>query len=108
MVLVAMPAIEGSYSHHYSLGASGWDHPDLPALNLANAMLNATESYLYKAVRGSGLAYGANTEVDVESGLVGFNVYRVSLIFSPPPSPSTLALAHSDLVPLFHPCGMII
>lgn len=78
LIIVPMPAIEGSYSHHYALGVQGWDHPDVPALNLAMSMLNATESYLYKAVRGSGLAYGAYVEVDLESGLVGFNVYRVS------------------------------
>lgn len=73
-----MSAIEGSYSVHYAQGPVGWDHPDLPALKLASAMLNALESYLWKSIRGSGLAYGAHTEVDEESGLTGFNVYRVS------------------------------
>ncbi|ORY30613.1 cytoplasm protein, partial [Naematelia encephala] len=75
-VLVPMSAIEGSYSIHYARGLHGWDHPDLPALRLASATLNASESYLWKSIRGSGLAYGANIEVDAESGLTGFSVYR--------------------------------
>lgn len=74
-----MPAIEGSYGVHYAKGPEGFDHKDLPALTLANATLNASESYLWKSIRGSGLAYGANVELDLESGLVGFQVYRVSL-----------------------------
>ena len=76
-ILVPMSAIEGSYSVHYAKGILGWDHPDLPALTLASATLNATESYLWKSVRGSGLAYGAHMEVDAEAGLTGFSVYRV-------------------------------
>ena len=74
-----MSSIEGSYSVHFAKGLVGWDHPDLPALNLAAAVLNAAESYLWKSIRGSGLAYGANMEVDAESGLTGFSVYRVRL-----------------------------
>lgn len=78
MVLVPMAAIEGSNSLHFAKGPVGWSHPDLPALRLASAVLNAAESYLWTAVRGSGLAYGANMEVDAESGFTGFSVYRVS------------------------------
>jgi Zn-dependent M16 (insulinase) family peptidase len=74
-----MPAIEGSYSSHYAKGPSGWDHPDLPALTLAVSVLNATESYLWKAVRGSGLAYGANVSSSSESGFTNYSVYRVGL-----------------------------
>ncbi|GFZ50626.1 hypothetical protein JCM24511_08384 [Saitozyma sp. JCM 24511] len=76
MVLVPMPAIEGSYSLHFSKGPTGWDHPDLPALTLAASVLNAAESYLWKSVRGSGLAYGASISVGAESGTVAYSVYR--------------------------------
>lgn len=76
MVLVPMASIEGSYSYHHARGPQGWDHPDLPALNVAAAVLNAMESYLWKSIRGAGLAYGASVEIDVESGMVGFGVYR--------------------------------
>lgn len=77
-IIVPMSAIEGSYSVHLAKGLVGWDHPDLPALILASAVLNATESYLWRSIRGSGLAYGANVEVDCEAGFTGFCVYRVS------------------------------
>lgn len=76
MVLVPMSSIEGSYSYHHARGPQGWDHPDLPALNVAAAVLNAMESYLWKSIRGAGLAYGASVEIDIESGMVGFSVYR--------------------------------
>ncbi|KAK8858824.1 hypothetical protein IAR55_003054 [Kwoniella newhampshirensis] len=75
-IVVPMPAIEGSYSTHFGKGPAGYDHPDLPALRLAAAVLNALESYLWKSIRGSGLAYGAHVIVYPEAGLVGFNVYR--------------------------------
>jgi Zn-dependent M16 (insulinase) family peptidase len=67
---------------HYAKGPSGWDHPMLPTLLLASSVLNASESYLWKSIRGSGLAYGANVGVDVESGLMEFSVYRVSALFT--------------------------
>jgi Zn-dependent M16 (insulinase) family peptidase len=74
-----MPAIEGSYSATYAKGLSGFDHPDLPALKLAVAVLNAGESYLWKAVRGSGLAYGASVSANSGTGLTCYSVYRVCL-----------------------------
>lgn len=77
-ILVPMPAIEGSYSMHYAKGLIGFDHPDTAALKLAVATLNASESYLWKAVRGSGLAYGASVSNSSESGLSSYSVYRVS------------------------------
>ncbi|WWC71010.1 uncharacterized protein I206_104963 [Kwoniella pini CBS 10737] len=75
-IVVPMPAIEGSYSQHFAKGPAGHDHPDLPALRLAASILNAMESYLWKSIRGSGLAYGAHVSVYPEPGLVGFTVYR--------------------------------
>ncbi|OCF75418.1 cytoplasmic protein [Kwoniella mangroviensis CBS 8886] len=75
-IIVPMPAIEGSYSQHYAKGPSGFDNSDLPALRLAASVLNAMESYLWKSIRGSGLAYGAHVAVYPEPGLVGFTVYR--------------------------------
>lgn len=72
-----MASIEGSYSIHYAKSPQGYDHPDVAALQLSASVLNATESYLWKSIRGAGLAYGARIEVDMESGLCGFSVYRV-------------------------------
>lgn len=76
MALISMAAIEGSYSYHYAKGPQGWDHPDLAPLILATSVLNTMESYLWKSIRGSGLAYGADVQVDPEAGQVEFTVYR--------------------------------
>lgn len=76
MELVSMAAIEGSYSEHYAKGPQGWDHPELAAMRLATKVLNTMESYLWKSIRGAGLAYGANVDADIESGLVRFSIYR--------------------------------
>lgn len=74
--LVSMGAIEGSYSAHQALGPEGWDHPDVPAMYVTAKVLNTMESYLWKAIRGSGLAYGAYLDFDLESGTIGFTVSR--------------------------------
>lgn len=76
-VLVTLPSIEGSYSHHTAKGVVGWDHPDLPSLEVTKSVLNALESYLWKYIRGAGFAYGCGVSTSVESGTVGFYVYRV-------------------------------
>ncbi|BEI83257.1 hypothetical protein CcaverHIS002_0311250 [Cutaneotrichosporon cavernicola] len=76
LVVVPMASIEGSYSSHAAKGPRGWDHPDVPALSVAQSVLNAMESYLWKSIRGAGLAYGAHVTIDQESGFVGFRVYR--------------------------------
>ena len=77
--IVPMSAIDGSFSVHYAKGISGWDHPAGPALRLALSVLNAIEGFLWKAVRGGGLAYGAWISLDMEAGLVSYENYRVSM-----------------------------
>jgi Zn-dependent M16 (insulinase) family peptidase len=74
-----MPTIESSYAMHTTQGVVGFDHPDYPALRLACEVLDATESFLWKIIRGSGLAYGANMSLDAESGHLSFLLYRVGL-----------------------------
>ena len=74
---MSLPSIEGSYSIHTAKGISGgWDHPDLPALEVVKGVLNALESYLWKYIRGSGLAYGCGTSASIEAGTVGFYVFK--------------------------------
>ncbi|KAH9950492.1 Metalloenzyme, LuxS/M16 peptidase-like protein [Amylocystis lapponica] len=77
-VVVSLPTIESSYVSHTSKGIQGFVHPDYPAIRVALEVLNATESYLWRYIRGSGLAYGANVSVDLEAGLIGFSLYRSS------------------------------
>jgi Zn-dependent M16 (insulinase) family peptidase len=43
---------------------------------VATKVLNTMESYLWKAIRGSGLAYGAYLDYDLEAGATSFSVQR--------------------------------
>ncbi|GJE87608.1 Zn-dependent peptidase M16-like protein [Phanerochaete sordida] len=77
-VIVSLPTIESSFVSHYAKGIESHSHPQYPALRVAGEILNATESYLWRYIRGSGLAYGAYVNLDMEAGLVGFTLYRSS------------------------------
>ncbi|KIP12417.1 hypothetical protein PHLGIDRAFT_61992 [Phlebiopsis gigantea 11061_1 CR5-6] len=77
-VVVSLPTIESSFVTHYSKGIRGYSHPEYPALRVASEILNATESYLWRYIRGSGLAYGAYVNLELEPGLVNFTLYRSS------------------------------
>ncbi|KAH9858191.1 Metalloenzyme, LuxS/M16 peptidase-like protein [Lenzites betulinus] len=77
-VVVSLPTIESAFAMHTAKGVQGWGHPEYPAMRVAVEVLNATESYLWRYIRGSGLAYGANCGLDLEAGLVNFSLYRSS------------------------------
>ncbi|TCD61425.1 hypothetical protein EIP91_008439 [Steccherinum ochraceum] len=77
-VVVSLPTIESAFANHWSKGIKGFSHADYPALRVASEILNATESYLWRYIRGSGLAYGAYVSVDMESALINFTLYRSS------------------------------
>jgi len=76
VLLMSMPSIESSYAYHVAKGPQGFDHPDNPALVVAISVLNAMESFLWKAIRGTGLAYGASIGSNAETGHVYLNIYR--------------------------------
>ncbi|KAL1951615.1 hypothetical protein VTO73DRAFT_764 [Trametes versicolor] len=77
-VVVSLPTIESSFATHTAKGVQGWAHPEYPAMRVAVEVLNATESYLWRYIRGSGLAYGAHCGLDLEAGLLSFSLYRSS------------------------------
>ncbi|KAF8560437.1 hypothetical protein OG21DRAFT_1531918 [Imleria badia] len=77
-VVVSLPTIESSFVSHTTKGIQGFDHPEFPALRVALEALNATESFLWRSVRGAGLAYGAYMTADREAGLITFSLYRSS------------------------------
>ncbi|THH10161.1 hypothetical protein EW145_g1526 [Phellinidium pouzarii] len=66
------------FSTHTTKTIKGFEHPEYPALRLALEVLNASESYLWRYIRGSGLAYGASISPDMEAGLLSFSLYRSS------------------------------
>ncbi|KIK71096.1 hypothetical protein GYMLUDRAFT_147646 [Collybiopsis luxurians FD-317 M1] len=77
-IVMSLATIESSFVTHSTQGIKGFDHPLYPAFLVALEVLNATESYLWRYIRGSGLAYGAYTSLDLESGLLSFTLYRSS------------------------------
>ncbi|KAA1091647.1 hypothetical protein PGT21_036499 [Puccinia graminis f. sp. tritici] len=75
-LVMSMPSIESSYAYHAAKGPQGFDHPDSAALTVAISVLNAMESYLWKAIRGTGLAYGTSIGANAETGHVYLSIYR--------------------------------
>ncbi|EJD55672.1 hypothetical protein AURDEDRAFT_109912 [Auricularia subglabra TFB-10046 SS5] len=75
-VVVTMPTIESTYATFVTKSISDFQSEDLPALSIAIEVMNALESYLWKAIRGAGLAYGAHLSLDVETGVLKFVLYR--------------------------------
>ncbi|KAI5287198.1 hypothetical protein KEM54_006174, partial [Ascosphaera aggregata] len=74
--IVPIPPVDSSYLCASTKGIGSWNDPQLPALMVAIAYLNAVEGPLWTAVRGTGLAYGASLSHKVESGRVTLNISR--------------------------------
>ncbi|KAK4057568.1 hypothetical protein OIO90_001213 [Microbotryomycetes sp. JL221] len=76
VTIFGLSSIESSFAYHVAKGPDSWTHPDMPALTVARAVLNAMEGFLWKFIRGAGLAYGASISQDVESGLIYYRVFK--------------------------------
>ncbi|KIW25842.1 uncharacterized protein PV07_08983 [Cladophialophora immunda] len=74
--VVPMPTIDSSFAFAVARGPTSYDDPQLPAIMVALAYMNAVEGPLWVAVRGTGLAYGTNMGFDIESGFIHIDVYR--------------------------------
>jgi len=74
--IVPMPTIDSSFGMLTARGIKGFDHPQLPALMVAVAYLDAVEGPIWVAVRGAGLAYGTYFSRAIDIGLINFSIYR--------------------------------
>lgn len=74
--IIPMPTIDSSFANLTTKGLDSYEHPQLPALTVALAYLDAVEGPMWTAVRGTGLAYGAGFTRDVDVGLLQFKIYR--------------------------------
>ncbi|KAI9775319.1 MAG: hypothetical protein M1839_001303 [Geoglossum umbratile] len=74
--VVPMHTIDSSYSMQTGRGPNAYDDPQLPALLVATAYLDAVEGPLWTAVRGTGLAYGTGFYRDTDAGHLQFRIYR--------------------------------
>ncbi|KAK6529106.1 hypothetical protein TWF694_004321 [Orbilia ellipsospora] len=76
MFVVPMPTLDSSFGVSVSKGPSSHDDPRIPALLLATAYLDAVEGPLWRAIRGTGLAYGSGFSRRIDSGHIYFSIYR--------------------------------
>ncbi|GHT84478.1 metalloprotease [Actinomycetota bacterium] len=74
--LCTVPAIESSYAVVTARGLSGYTDPDYAPLVVTLTILNAMESFLWRYIRGAGLAYGASIRNDAEAQHIHFLLYR--------------------------------
>jgi len=74
-IVLSLPAVESSFGVHVTRMFRGWDHRDSAIIKLACEVLDGSESFFWKYIRGSGLAYGANLGVDLENGLLSLSLY---------------------------------
>lgn len=81
-LIVSLPTIDSAYARFSARGPDSYEHPDLPAVMVAEAYLDAVEGPLWVAVRGSGLAYGAGFRRSISSGMLTFNLYRAAECFN--------------------------
>lgn len=74
--IVPIASIDSSFAKFTAKGIDSMHHPQLPALMVAYAYLDAVEGPMWVAVRGTGLAYGVNHGRNCGTGLAYFNIYR--------------------------------
>ncbi|KAF2769875.1 hypothetical protein EJ03DRAFT_327018 [Teratosphaeria nubilosa] len=74
--IVPIASIDSSFARLAAKGPDSYDHPDLPALLVAETYMDAVEGPLWRAVRGTGLAYGTGWSHSIETGLLSFKVFR--------------------------------
>uniref|UniRef100_A0A060T0I3 ARAD1C08228p n=1 Tax=Blastobotrys adeninivorans TaxID=409370 RepID=A0A060T0I3_BLAAD len=76
--ITPVPATESSFIAVMGKGPSDYRDPDIPALAVCLEYLQAVEGPFWRAIRGTGLAYGANIERIPEQGHLMFSIYRGS------------------------------
>ncbi|MCJ1281964.1 hypothetical protein MMC26_001287 [Xylographa opegraphella] len=69
-------AIDSSFAYAVGKGPQSLQDPQVPALRVAMAYLDAVEGPMWTAVRGTGLAYGTGFSRSIDSGHVTFSIYR--------------------------------
>ncbi len=74
--IVPMAPIDSSYALFATTGPDSYEHPQLPAVMVTLAFLEAVEGPLWVAVRGTGLAYGASFSHSVDKGQLRLSIYR--------------------------------
>lgn len=75
-VISPMASSESSYAYVVAKGPIDFLHEDIPTISVCCEFLQTVEGPMWRAVRGAGLAYGANIHQSVEEGLIKLQIYR--------------------------------
>jgi Zn-dependent M16 (insulinase) family peptidase len=93
--IIPMP-IDSSFAVLTSRGPKGHTHPQLPALMVAVAYLDAVEGPMWQSIRGTGLAYGTHFFRDPETGILKFRIYKSPNVFSAYSKAKTVVKEYGD------------
>lgn len=74
--IIPISAIDSSFAMLVSSGPDTYEHPDLPALLVAQTYMDAVEGPMWVAVRGTGLAYGTYFSRSADTGRLTFRISR--------------------------------
>jgi Zn-dependent M16 (insulinase) family peptidase len=75
-IIVPMSTIDSSFALASAKGPTDYNDPTIPALLVAVSYLDAVEGPMWRAIRGTGLAYGTGFSRDLDGGFMQFRVYR--------------------------------
>ncbi|GAA5858806.1 hypothetical protein JCM8547_004996 [Rhodosporidiobolus lusitaniae] len=74
-VIYTLSSSESSYLFAHA-ACPDWHSPDYPALHVATACLSNMNSFLWKAIRGPGLAYGASVGSSGDQDSLTFTIFK--------------------------------
>ncbi|KAH8804264.1 Metalloenzyme, LuxS/M16 peptidase-like protein [Flagelloscypha sp. PMI_526] len=78
VVVLSLPSLDSGVTRLISKCFLSHVHPDNPAMYVTLQCLNAIEGHIWRSIRGSGLAYGADFSADNESGFLSFSLSQSS------------------------------
>ncbi|KAI3406611.2 hypothetical protein KGF56_000744 [Candida oxycetoniae] len=76
--LINIPATESTHLVTSTKIPTDYLDDDIARISLAIEFLCAVEGPFWRAIRGTGLAYGANIKKNIETGYLSFSIYRGS------------------------------
>jgi Zn-dependent M16 (insulinase) family peptidase len=93
--IITMP-IDSSFAVLTARGPKGHTNPQLPALMVAIAYLDAVEGPMWQAIRGTGLAYGTHFLRDPVTGMLKFRIFKSPNAFSAYSKAKTVVKEYGD------------
>eukprot|EP00003_Mantamonas_plastica_P014927 TRINITY_DN2561_c0_g1_i1.p1 TRINITY_DN2561_c0_g1~~TRINITY_DN2561_c0_g1_i1.p1 ORF type:complete len:857 (-),score=315.12 TRINITY_DN2561_c0_g1_i1:19-2493(-) len=74
--VAGLGSIESSFLYQVTPGPSHYEHEDKAPLMVAMEYLMGMEGVFWKQIRGQGFAYGAHMGLQIDRGIISFDLYR--------------------------------